>query len=159
MVLGGGAFIGLQAHECGVLRKGTLGVLCAQLWPTLCDCGPPGSSVHGILQARTLEWDAMPTSRRSSRPRNWTCISCISCLGSQILYHWATWEAPRNGIIVFIKETWELPCPSCQEGRVKSWPSMNQEKFLCQTPNLPGPWSWTPQLPELWEINFSQFLL
>ena len=159
MVLGGGAFIGLQAHECGVLRKGTLGVLCAQLWPTLCDCGPPGSSVHGILQARTLEWDAMPTSRRSSRPRNWTCISCISCLGSQILYHWATREAPRNGIIVFIKETWELPCPSCQEGRVKSWPSMNQEKFLCQTPNLPGPWSWTPQLPELWEINFSQFLL
>ena len=34
------------------------------------DCGPPGSSVHGILQARRLEWVAMPSSRGSSRPRN-----------------------------------------------------------------------------------------
>ena len=40
-----------------------------QSCPTLCDpleCSPPGSSVHGILQARTLEWVAMPSSRRSS---------------------------------------------------------------------------------------------
>ena len=44
-----------------------------QSCPTLCDsvnCGPPGSSVHGILQARTLEWVAMPSSRRSSPPRD-----------------------------------------------------------------------------------------
>ena len=33
------------------------------------DCSPPGSSVHGILQARILEWAAMPSSRGSSRPR------------------------------------------------------------------------------------------
>ena len=40
---------------------------------TLCDpmdCNPPGSSVHGILQARMLEWVAMPSSRGSSRERN-----------------------------------------------------------------------------------------
>ena len=40
-----------------------------QLCPTLCDpldCSLPGSSVHGILQARTLEWSAMPSSRGSS---------------------------------------------------------------------------------------------
>ena len=40
-------------------------VLCAKSCPTVCDsmdCSPPGSSVHGILQARTLEWDAMPFS-------------------------------------------------------------------------------------------------
>ena len=42
-----------------------------QLCPTLCDpmdYSPPGSSVHGILQARLLEWVAMPSSRRSSQP-------------------------------------------------------------------------------------------
>ena len=42
------------------------------------DCSPPGSSVHGILQARTLEWTAMPSSRGSSQPRDQTCISCIA---------------------------------------------------------------------------------
>ena len=49
--------------------------------PTLChpmDCSPPGSSVHGILQARILEWVAMPSSRGSSRPRDWTHISCTA---------------------------------------------------------------------------------
>ena len=47
---------------------------------TLCnrmDCSPPGSSVHGILQARILEWIAMPFSRGSSWPRGWTCVSCL----------------------------------------------------------------------------------
>ena len=50
-----------------------------QSCPTLCNpiyCSPPGSSVHGILQARILEWVAMPSSRESS-----LCISCISCIG------------------------------------------------------------------------------
>ena len=47
----------------------------AQSCPTVCDpmdCSPPGSSVHGILQARILEWVVIPFSRRSSWPRNWT---------------------------------------------------------------------------------------
>ena len=47
--------------------------LITQLCPTLCDpmdCSPPGSSVHGILQERILEWVAMPSSRRSSQPRS-----------------------------------------------------------------------------------------
>ena len=55
------------------------------------DCSPPGFSVHGILQARILEWGAIPFSRGSSRPQDWTCISCI---GRGILYGWATSEAP-----------------------------------------------------------------
>ena len=45
-------------------------MLVAQLCPTLCDtmdCSPPGSSVHGILQARILEWVAIPFSRLSSQ--------------------------------------------------------------------------------------------
>ena len=50
-------------------------VLVAQLCPTLCDpmgCSPPGSSVHGILYARILEWVAMPYSRGSFQPRDQT---------------------------------------------------------------------------------------
>ena len=51
------------------------------------DCSLPGSSVYGILQARILEWVAIPFSRGSSWPRDWTWVSCT---GRQILYHWAT---------------------------------------------------------------------
>ena len=46
-------------------------------------CKPPGSSVHGILQARILEWVAMPCSRGSSPPRDHTCISCGSCVAGR----------------------------------------------------------------------------
>ena len=53
-----------------------------QLCPTLfdcLDCSPPGPSVHGVSQARTLEWVAMPSSRGSSPPRGWAWVSCVSC--------------------------------------------------------------------------------
>ena len=59
-----------------------------QSCPTLCcpmDCSLPGSSVHGIFQARILENVAIFPSKGSSQPKDWTCISCI---GRQILYHW-----------------------------------------------------------------------
>ena len=42
------------------------------------DCSPPGSSVHGIFQARTLEWVGIPFSRGSSQPRDQTQVSCIA---------------------------------------------------------------------------------
>ena len=42
------------------------------------DCSLPGSSVYGILQARILEWAAVPSSRRSSQPRNRIQVSCIA---------------------------------------------------------------------------------
>ena len=53
----------------------------AQSCLTLCDpidCGPPGSSVHGILQARILEWVAISFSMKSSRPRDQTQVSRIA---------------------------------------------------------------------------------
>ena len=53
-------------------------------------CSPPGSSVHGILQARILEWVAMPFSWESAQSRNWTWISCIA---SRFFTIWATREA------------------------------------------------------------------
>ena len=67
-----------------------------QSCPTLCDpmdCSPPSSSVHGILQARILKWVAISFSRRSSQLRDQTRVSDVSCIGRQILYHCATWEA------------------------------------------------------------------
>ena len=56
-------------------------VLVTQWYLILCDpmnCSPPGSSVHGILQARILEWVAMTFSRGSSRPRDQTWVSSIA---------------------------------------------------------------------------------
>ena len=68
--------------ECESLTKKVFGgVLVAQSFPTLCnpmDCSPPGSSVHGILQARILEWVAILFSRGSSRRRDRTWVSCIA---------------------------------------------------------------------------------
>ena len=80
--------------------------VCAKLLqscPTLCDpmdYSPPGSSVNGILQARMLEWVAMPSSRESSWTRDWTWVSCI---GRWILYHWDIWEAPSSKLKVNVK--------------------------------------------------------
>ena len=65
----------------------------AQLCPTLCharDCSPPDSSVHGILQARILEWVAMSSSRGSSRPRDRTQVSHIA---GRVFIVWAIREA------------------------------------------------------------------
>ena len=66
-----------------------------QLCPSLCNpmnCNMPGYSVRGIFQTRILEWVAIPSSRGSSWPRDWTWVSCISCIGRQTNYHFATWE-------------------------------------------------------------------
>ena len=57
----------------------------------LMDCSPPGYSVHGILQARTLEWVVMPSSRGSSWPRDRTWVFCIA---GGFFTVWVTREAP-----------------------------------------------------------------
>ena len=68
----------------------------AQSCPTLynpMDCSPSGSSVHGIFQARVLEWVAISFSRRSFQPRDWTRVSHI--VGFTV---WATREAQNTGL-------------------------------------------------------------
>ena len=68
----------------------------AQLCPTLCDpmdCSPPGSSVPGILQARILEWVAMPSSRGSSDPGIKSVSPGSPALGGGFFTTSATWEA------------------------------------------------------------------
>ena len=81
---------------------------------------PPATSVHRISLARILEWVAIPFSRGSSPSRNWTCISCM---GRQILYTWATWEAYDSYTMLYIvipnsvhtdfivDRCWNLPFP------------------------------------------------
>ena len=71
----------------------TRACVCAK-WLHLCltlhnpmDCSLPGSSVHRILQARLLEWVAMLSSRGSSRPKDQTLVSHMSCFGRRVLYH------------------------------------------------------------------------
>ena len=64
--------------------------LCPTPWDSV-DCSLPGSCVHGFLQARILEWVAMPCSRGSSPPRDSTHVFCIT---ARLFIHWATWEAP-----------------------------------------------------------------
>ena len=79
-------------------------VCCCCLVAKLCfscdpmTCSRPGFFVHGIPQARILEWGAISSSRESSQPRDWTCISRI---GRRILYHWSTWEAPPTWLHVY----------------------------------------------------------
>ena len=57
------------------------------------DYSPLGSSAHGILQARILEWIAIPSSRGSSQPKDWTQVSCIT---AGFFTLWATQEAHRG---------------------------------------------------------------
>ena len=85
----------LQMHtpQERVSAPGEFTALCVaeslQSCPTLCDpmgCNPPGSSVHGILQARILEQVTMPSSRGFSPPRDRTLVSPASCIGRQVLY-------------------------------------------------------------------------
>ena len=66
----------------------------------LVDCSPPGSSIHGIFQARTQEWVAIAFSRGSSWPRNRTQVSCIV---GRFFTDWAM----RDGCL----SPFPLPCP------------------------------------------------
>ena len=62
---------------------------------------PPGSSVHGILQARILEWVATSYSSGSSQPRDRTRVSVSPALGGRFFTTTATWEAPAIYIHIF----------------------------------------------------------
>ena len=81
--------------KCGVLTMSVcMRAKSLQSCTALCDSmdhSPPGSYVHGILQARIQEWVAMLSSRASSWPRDWTCVTWI--VGG-FFTHWATWKAP-----------------------------------------------------------------
>ena len=81
-----------QLKIMDTINKHNKCLLAVQLYPTLCDpvdCSPSGSSVHGIVQARILEWIAIPFSRASSHRRDQTWVSCIA---GRFFTIWATME-------------------------------------------------------------------
>ena len=103
---------------------------------SFCDsmnCSPTGSSVHGILQARTLESVALPFCRGSSQPRDLTCVSYFSCVGRQVLYHHghhqmlARWQfqskqCVKTNLCVREPRVEEQSSPCPQEALTFRWP-------------------------------------
>ena len=86
---GGAGVLNLVGSTCYCVHVCSV----TQSYPALCDpmdCSPAGSSVHGIFQARIVEWVAISSPRRSSPPRDQTRVSCVSCLSWWILHHWVT---------------------------------------------------------------------
>ena len=91
-----------------------------QLCLTLCnpmDCSPPGTSVQGLFQARILEQVAICYSRGSSWPKDWTCISDVSCIGKQIIYHCTTMLQQSN-LAVEWETDWKVTDEEAQWGAV-----------------------------------------
>ena len=101
---------------------------------TLCDptdCSPPGSSVHGILQARTLAWVAVHVSRGSSWPRDRTRVSSVFCIGKWILYHWCHLGSPQHSIIaISARLKWKKTEGVLSWRGIKSVPLPSQE-YIC----------------------------
>ena len=77
----------LPLSVCSVIQS------CPSLCSPLDYYSPRGSSVHGISQSRILEYVVMLFSRGSSQPRDWTHISCISCIAGRFFTTSTTWEA------------------------------------------------------------------
>ena len=71
------------------------------------DGSPAGSFAHGILQARILERVAFPPPENLSSSGIKTHISCVSCIGRQILYHWAIWEvqSEKNTLLIVVVQS------------------------------------------------------
>ena len=109
-------------HVCGKALQ-----LCLTLYDPM-DYSPPGSSVHGILQARILEWVAMPSSRESSWPRDRNCVSCNSCNAGGFF----TVEPPGNP-------------PWLCERTEHSW----DPDWVCHRASLVS--QWVKSLPAMWE--------
>ena len=111
--------------------------------PSLCKpnvCSLQGPSVHGIYQARILEWFAIPFSRRSSRSRYSTWVPSI---GRWILYCWVTREAPMLGwwkMILLTAKMWEWWYPPLKPSISFGFPlSIFNIVIHIQVPILPAP--------------------
>ena len=119
-------------------------MLLAQSCPTLCnpmDCRPPDSSAYGVFQARILEWVATFYFRESPWLTDGNLVSCISCIGRQILYHCAPWEALKVSkihLIFGILESQYLDsvcCCSVAQLCPTPWPhSLQLTRLPCPAP-------------------------
>ena len=116
------------------------------------DCSPPGSSVHGIFQAR-LEWVTISFSRRSSQPRDWTQVSRI--VGRRFTV-WATREVfiglQWEFIYLFIaisRDTWDLNSPT----RIRTWTPYIKSIESSHLPAKEVAWTELFCVFVLWEIR------
>ena len=107
-----------------------------QLCLTVCDPIDgrlPGFSVHGIFQARVLEWVAVSFSRGSSQPRDWTQVSCIA---GRCFTIWATREAPCSSVYGIlwarILECVAIPF-SRRSSRPRDWTQVSSTVGRCFT--------------------------
>ena len=126
------------------------------------DHSPPGSSVHGIFQARILERVAISSCRRSSRLRDRTRVSCISCIIRGTLCHGATWEAPGKLYIFskYLLSGWVNENASTgkpmEQFQLEANLSLNQglytETVAGQTLGRGGDWG-TPDSPSRWKMT------
>ena len=107
------------------------------------DGSPPGSSVHGIFQARILEWIAIPFSRGSSQSRDWMQVSWIA---GRFFTVWATREAQEEGY-----KHWPWPISPQVTGR-DSWGQAGGPSWLAcpVSPSLMPPPGFPVSIPILW---------
>ena len=106
------------------------GTAITQSCPTLrdpTDCSPPGSSAHGTLQARILEWVAMPSTRGSSQPTDPTLLFCTA---GRFFTVWATWK-PKLMYRYLLKHVLVVVV-----GHAKSCPTLCNP-MECSVPGLP----------------------
>ena len=116
-----------------------------QSYSTLCDpldCSPPDSSVHGILQARMLEWVAKASSRGSSPPRDQTHVSMSPVLTGRFFTTSTTWEALQVGFLlsyVHLGKPLNVPMPGFLHLKVVlifSPPSVIRQPTTCPIQKL-----------------------
>ena len=150
-------------------------VMSDTLWTHGLDSSPPGSSVHGLLQARILEWVAISFFRGFSQPRDWTQVSCIA---GRFFNIWATREAIEvcNSIVHYMGFLGEASDkePACQcrrlrgpipgSGRSPGGGNGNPLQYSClENPMDRGAWratvhrvpksqTWQKQLSMQWTI-------
>ena len=132
--------------------------VCAQsLQSCLCgpmDCSPPGSSVHGILQVRTLECFAIPFFRELNPGIE---PSCVSCIADRFFIHWVTWEpslSPHQG-----PNPLSSPCLSWWHSSLSvqaSWKKV-KVKSLSRVRLLATPWTVAHQAPPSMEFSRQEY--
>ena len=128
--------------------------MCAKLLqshPTLCDpmnCSPSGSSVHGILRARILEWVAISSSRGSSWPRDRTHISYVSYTGKWVLHHKRHVGSPVS-VVQFLPKKGGILWRSSRGEVSITFPAFPPRLLNCNFPSPPSdlPWKVDSELP------------
>ena len=124
---------------------------CVRLFANPMNYSLPGSSASGIVQSRILEWVAISFSKGSSRPRDQTHVSCVSCIGREILSHQCHWDIlPKETLLIRDNSFLETLFTILQIFRLKTvqvhtFPATS--RLLCFESKLQifqrTPWIWT----------------